>query len=117
MPLMSLPNTHVAVLKNVLPGVFDGTLLRTTVIWMMICCPAGMMGKLLKVSTPPTLENECGTGAPVLFQKATWPTYLSDAPVALRSSVMVMLCKSFGEPWLLMTIPDPGSNITGIVRE
>jgi len=56
-PSMSLPNSHLAVFKNCVPGVFAGSFLSTTVRSMTICCPAGIIGKLLKVSTPSGLNG------------------------------------------------------------
>src|SRR5215467_14894905 len=73
-PLMSRPNCQLAVLKNCFPGTFVGVSLSTTVMLMTNCCPAGMMGKPLKVSTPPTLENVCGIGVPLLTHVAVWLT-------------------------------------------
>src|SRR5712691_2709302 len=73
-PLMTRPKIQLAVLINCFPGTFVAVLLSTTVTLMTNCCPGGMMGKPLKVSTPPTLENVYGIGAPVLTQVAVWLT-------------------------------------------
>jgi hypothetical protein len=51
---MVVPNVQLAVLENCVPGEFGGTALSsTTVTLSTICCPAGIAGKPLKVSTPP----------------------------------------------------------------
>ena len=65
---MSLPKSHFAVLMNCVPIAFVGVLSSTTVSSIRICCPAGMIGKSSKVSRPPTFENVCGAGAPLLSQ-------------------------------------------------
>ncbi len=68
---MIVPNVQLAVLKNCVPGEFGGTaLLSTTVTLSTICCPAGIVGKPLKVSSPPALVTVNGTAAPLPFQVA-----------------------------------------------
>src|SRR5262249_28457158 len=73
-PLIIRPHCQLAVLKNCFLGVFFAVSWSTTVIWMTNCWWAGMMGKPVKVSTPPLLENWCGIGVPSLTQKAVWLT-------------------------------------------
>ena len=41
---------------------------------------------------------------------------VSATPVALRSSTIVMLCRSFTDPEVLITDPVAGSNSTGEVK-
>ena len=54
-----------------MPGEFGGTaLLSTTVTLSTICCPAGIEGKPLKVSSPLAFVTVKGTGAPLPFQAA-----------------------------------------------
>src|SRR5260370_12154322 len=85
---MVVPNVQLAVLENCVPGEFGGTaLLSTTVTLSTICCPAGIGGKLLKVSSPLAFVTVKSTGAPLPFQAALLFTYLSDTPVALMLSV------------------------------
>src|SRR5207244_6918441 len=67
-PLMSRPKSHLAVLTNCLPGTFAGVFLSTTVTSITNCCPARTVGKLSNVRKPPTLENVCGIGVPLLSQ-------------------------------------------------
>src|SRR5437762_2891380 len=112
---MSRPNCQLAVLMNCFPEAFTGVLFRTTVRLMMNCRPAVTMGKLSNVSTLPTLVNVCGTGVPSSSQVTVWLTYVRSTPVALRSSMTLMLCRSFGDPWKSTTVPVAGSNRTGIV--
>ena len=65
---MSRPNCHFAVLTNCVPITFAGDSSSTTVISITICCSAGMMGKISKVSRPPTFEKLCGTSSPLASQ-------------------------------------------------
>src|SRR5215813_10497897 len=70
-PPMVVPNVQLAVLENCVPGEFGGTaLLSTPVTLSTICCPAGIAGNPLKVSTPPALLTPNGTAAPLPFQAA-----------------------------------------------
>src|SRR5215469_8486902 len=70
-PPMVVPNVQLAVLENCVPGEFGGTaLLSTTVTLSTICCPAGIGGKPLKVSSPLAFVTVKGTGAPLPFQAA-----------------------------------------------
>src|SRR5499427_8489012 len=70
-PPMVVPNVQLAVLENCVPGEFGGTaLLSTTVTLSTICCPAGIGGKPLKVSSPLAFVTVKPTGAPLPFQAA-----------------------------------------------
>src|SRR5256886_16024455 len=70
-PPMVVPNVQLAVLENCVPGEFGGTaLLSTTVTLTTICCPAGIGGKPLKVSSPLAFETAKGTEAPLPFQRS-----------------------------------------------
>src|SRR5215831_17688766 len=113
---MSRPNCHVAVLMNCLPLVLTtGLLFRTTVSARRICRPAVTIGILSKVRTLPTLVKVCGTAVPSSFQVIVWLTYVRSTPVALRSSTIWTLWMSLTDPWLSMTVPEAGSNRTGMV--
>src|SRR5712664_2748507 len=103
---MVVPNVQLAVLENCVPGELGGTaLLSTTVTLSTICCPAGIGGKPLKVSSPLAFVAAKGTGAPLPFQAALLFTYLSDTPVALRLSVTVTWATSTFDPLGLITAP------------
>src|SRR5258708_18944721 len=70
-PPMVVPKVQLAVLENCVPGEFGGTaLLSTTVTLSTICCPAGIGGKPLNVSSPLAFVAAKGTGAPLVFQAA-----------------------------------------------
>src|SRR5207244_6703336 len=76
-PPMVVPNVQLAVLENCVPGEFGGTaLLSTTVTLTTICCPAGIGGKPLKVSSQLAFETAKGNVAPMLFQAALLLTLL-----------------------------------------
>src|SRR5216683_130198 len=103
---MVVPNVQLAVLENCVPGEFGGTaLLSTTVTLSTICCPAGIGGKPLNVSSPLAFVAAKGTGAPLPFQAALLFTWLSDTPVALRLSVTVTWSTSTFDPLGLTTAP------------
>src|SRR5258706_9811772 len=96
---MVVPNVQLAVLENCVPGEFGGmALLSTTVTLSTICCPAGIGGKPLNVSSPLAFVPPKGTGTPLPFKAALLFTKLSDTPVALRLSVTVTWSTSTFSP-------------------
>src|SRR6266436_3587195 len=80
-PPMVVPNVQLAVLENCVPGEFGGTaLLSTTVTLSTICCPAGIGGKPLNVSSP--LASVTVTWSTSTFD----PLGLTTAPVVALTS-------------------------------